>query len=100
MQYTMWVFGLIPLVISRCLIAVIELDFFKDQFLVLGDLQTEQLEIKIEITDWVASWLIILKVKSLHVRMRKCLVNCDTTIRVKCQHLLDEVNSLFVCSPE
>ena len=96
MQHTMGMCGLIPLVISRCFITVIQLDLFEDQLLVLWDLQTEKLEIKIEIADRVASWLIIFKVKSFHVRVRESLINRDATVWVECQHLFDQVDGLVV----
>ena len=100
MQHTMRVIGLITLVFSVCIVAVVKLDFFEDQLFVLGDLQTEKLEIKIEITDRVTSGLIVFEVKALHVRVSKGLVNGDASIRIKRQHLFDQVNGLLIGTAE
>ena len=100
MQHTMRVLSLITLVFGVCLVAVVKLDFFKDQLLVLRDLQTEKLEIKIEITDRVTSGLIVFEVKALHVGVSKSLINGDASIRVKRQHLFDQVNGLLIGSTE
>ena len=96
----MRVLSLIPPVLCRGFLAMVELNFFKDQLLVLRDLQAKQLEVEIEIADSLAGWLIVFKMQTLHVGMLKSLVNCYSSVWIKGQHLLDEVDSLLIGSPE
>ena len=75
---------------------MIEFDLFKDELFVFLDLQTVQFEVEVEILHWISCWLILSKVQSLHVWMLKGLVNCNSRFWIKCQHLLDEVDSIRI----
>ena len=46
---------------------MVQLDLLKYELLVLRNLQTEKFEVKVEVLDWVSSWLVLFKVQSLHV---------------------------------
>ena len=75
---------------------MIEFDLFKDELFVFLDLQTVQFEVEVKILHGISSWLILRKVQSLHVWMLKGLVNCNSLFWIKCQHLLDEVDSIRI----
>jgi len=50
------------LVLILSFLAVIQLDLLEDELLVLRDLKTEQFEIEVKVTDWLARRLIIFEV--------------------------------------
>lgn len=79
---------------------MVKLDLLKNQLLVLGDLQTEQFEVKVEVGNWLSRWFVVLEVQSLHVRVRQGLVNGDATVRVESQHLFNQINRLLVGAAE
>ena len=87
-------------VLLDSLLAVVKLNLFEDELFVLRNFQTKQFEVEIEVTDRSASWLIILKMQSLHVGMSERLVNRYPTSRIKREHFLDQVDSVFVCRSE
>ena len=75
---------------------MVQLDLLEDELLVFGNFEAEKFEIEVKVTDWLPSWLIVLEVESLHVRMREGLLDSNTALRVKSQHLLNEVNRVLV----
>jgi len=88
------------LVLFDRLLAVVQLNLLEDELLVLGDLQTKQFEVEIEVTDGLACWLIILKMQPLHIGVSQSLVNRDSTSGIKGEHFLDQINGVLVSSPE
>jgi len=100
MEVSRWVHRLDPFVLLDSLCAMIKLNLFEDELLVLGNFQTKQFKVEIEVTYWLTCGLIVLEMQPLHVGMRQCLINCDPTGRVKGEHFLDKVDSVFVCTSE
>ena len=87
-------------VLLNSLLAVVKLNFLKNELLVLRNFQAKQFEVKIKVADRSASRLIILKMQPLHVRMSERLINRYPASRVKRKHLLDQVDCVFIGSSE
>ena len=83
-------------VLLDSLVAVVKLNLLEDQLLVFGNFQTEKFEVEIKVADRSASWLIVLKMQPLHVRMRQRLVNRYPAGWVKREHFLDQVDCVLI----
>ena len=95
-KVTLWMPRLDALVLLNSLLAVIKFNLFEDQLFVLGNFQTKQFEVEIEVTDRGSRRFIILKMQPLHVGMSKRLVNRYPTSWVKREHFLDQVDSVLI----
>ena len=82
------------------LLVVIQLDLFEDKLLVFVNLERVKLEIEIEILDWLPHRFVLCKVQTLHVGVRKSLINRDSLFWVKNEHFLQQIDSLFIGSLE
>ena len=100
MEVTLWKSLLDAFVFLDRLLAVVKLNFLENELFVLWNFQAKQFEVEIKVTDRSAGWLIILKMQSLHVGMSKCLIDCYATSRIKREHFLDQVDSVFICRSE
>mmetsp|Transcript_17459 Transcript_17459/g.23554 ORF Transcript_17459/g.23554 Transcript_17459/m.23554 type:complete len:332 (+) Transcript_17459:378-1373(+) len=79
---------------------MVKLDLLENEFLVLGNLEAEQLEVKVEVAHWVTSRLIILEVQTLHIGVLKSLIDGDSAVGVEREHLLNQVDGLVIGAPE
>ena len=100
MEVTLGKSRLDAFVLLNSLLAVVKLNFLKNELLVLWNFQAKQFEVKIKVADRSASRLIILKMQPLHVRMSERLINRYPASRVKRKHLLDQVDCVFIGSSE
>ena len=98
MQVSLRVDRLDAFILIHGLLAVVELDLLEDELLVLGDFETKQFKIEIEVAHGISCRLIIFKMQSFHVRMGQSLVNRDSTSWVKCEHLLNQVDGMLISS--
>jgi len=99
-QVALRVFCLVAFVLFFGFLTVVELNLFENKLLVLWDLEAEEFKIEVEVTNKLTSWLIIFEVKTFHVRVGEGLFDRNSAIRVKCQHLLNQVDSLLARTPE
>ena len=82
------------------LLAMVQLNLLEDKLLVLRNLQAKQFKVEIEVTHRITRWFVIFKVQSFHVRMSQCLVNRDSTGRIKSQHTFNQIYSVLICTSE
>ncbi len=54
-------------ILCSCIFTVVEFNLLKDELLILWDLETEQLEVKVEVLHRLPSGLIVLKMQSFHI---------------------------------
>jgi hypothetical protein len=87
---------LVVLVSGRGFLLVVQLDLVEDEFLVLGDFQTVEFKVKVEIAYWLSRGLVVREVESLHVWMGQGLVDCDALRGVESQHAFNQIDSVGV----
>ena len=78
------------------IVVVIELDLFIHELLVLGNLQAKHFEVKVKVAYWFTRRFVLFKVEPFEVRVRQGLLNGDSLLGVKRQHLPDQVDCLWV----
>ena len=77
---------------------VVQQDFFIYQLLVLWNFETIQFKVEIKVGHGVPSWLIINKMKFIHVRMGQSLFYCNSLCWVKSKHFLNQIDGLGILS--
>ena len=87
---------LIAVVGFDCFVAMVQLNLLVNQLFVLRNFQAKELEVKVIVADWRADGLVFLKVQSFHVWVSEGLFDRDSRVRVKSEHLLDQIDGLSV----
>lgn len=99
-QHPIWEFLLIFNILECCLVTVVEHYFVVHKIFKVLFGKGIFFEIKVESTNWLSCWLIIREMKLLQVRVGQGLLYGNSILWVVCQHLLQKVNCLWICSLE
>lgn len=75
---------------------MIQFDLVEKQLFVLLRAKREELVIKVECAHLVPSWLVCRVVILRHIRVLKCLLDGDSSLRVEYKHFLEQVDSIGV----